>query len=218
VIIKVDPELGKRFPDLKTLSLQIKGVTVKKKNPELEKFKAEVMNQIKDSYTLDTVKDHPTFRTYRDFYWSIKIDPTKTRPAAEALVRRILAGKHLPCVNTLVDAYNLASIKSGIALATFDADKLTGELEMRFAEKGEEFIGIGMEKPMVLNGGEIVVSDREKLVAIYPYRDADNTKVTETTKNVTIVVCGVPGIPEEALENARSLAVEYVTRFCGGET
>ena len=136
--------------------------------------------------------------------------------AAEALIRRILAGKTLPRINTLVDAYNLASIKTRIALATFDADKLDGELLMRFAEEGEQFSGIGMERPLMLRGREIAVSDKEKLVAIYPYRDADNTKVTEKTKNITVIVCGVPGIPKQELEKASDVALEYVTRFCGG--
>jgi DNA/RNA-binding domain of Phe-tRNA-synthetase-like protein len=215
--LKIDSKLKTRFPDLNVLTLHIEGVHVQEKDSELEKFKVEVMRQIRDDYSLDSVKDHPTFRAYRDFFWSIKIDPTKIRPAAEALIRRILAGKTLPCINTLVDAYNLASIKSRIALATFDADQLEGDLLMRFAEEGEQFYGIGMEKPLILKGGEIVVSDEEKLVAVYPYRDADSTKVTEKTENVTIVVCGVPGIPKQDLENASQVAQEYVKRFCGGE-
>lgn len=215
--LKIDSKLKTRFPDLNVLTHHIKGVHVQKRDNELENFKVEVMRQVRDDYNLDSVKDHPTFRAYRDFFWSIKIDPTKIRPAAEALIRRIIAGKTLPRINTLVDAYNLASIKSRIALATFDADKLEGDLLMRFAEEGEQFIGIGMEKPLILKGGEIVVSDEEKLVAIYPYRDADNTKVTEKTENVTIVVCGVPGIPKRDLENASQVAVDYITRFCGGE-
>ena len=215
--LKIDSKLKTRFPDLNVLTHHIKGVHVQKRDNELENFKVEVMRQIRDDYSLDSVKDHPTFRAYRDFFWSIKIDPTKIRPAAEALIRRIIAGKTLPRINTLVDAYNLASIKSRIALATFDADKLEGDLLMRFAEEGERFYGIGMEKPLILKGGEIVVSDEEKLVAIYPYRDADNTKVTEKTENVTIVVCGVPGIPKRDLENASQVAVEYINRFCGGE-
>jgi DNA/RNA-binding domain of Phe-tRNA-synthetase-like protein len=215
--LKIDSKLKTRFPDLTVLTLHIEGVHVQKKDRELENFKTKVMRQVRDDYSLDSVKDHPTFRAYRDFFWSIKIDPTKIRPAAEALIRRILAGKTLPCINTLVDVYNLASIKSRIALATFDADQVEGDLLMRFAEKGERFYGIGMEKPLILKGGEIVVSDEEKLVAVYPYRDADSTKVTDKTENVTIVVCGVPGIPKQDLENASQVVVEYIERFCGGE-
>jgi DNA/RNA-binding domain of Phe-tRNA-synthetase-like protein len=215
--LKIDSKLKTRFPDLNVLTFHINGVHIQKRDSELEDFKADVTRQVREEYDLESVKDHPTFRAYRDFFWSIKIDPTKIRPAAEALIRRILAGKTLPCINTLVDVYNLTSIKSRIALATFDSDKLEGDLLMRFAEEGERFYGIGMKKPLILKGGEIVVSDEEKLVAVYPYRDADNTKVTEKTENITVVVCGVPSITEQELENASQVAIEYITRFCGGE-
>ena len=215
--LEIDSELKARFPDVTAYILHIKDMKIRRRNAELEKFKVEVMRQVREEYDLDSVKDQPIFRVYRDFFWRVGIDPTKNRPAAEALIRRILGGKALPPINTLVDAYNLASIKSRIALATFDTDKLEGDLLMRFAEEGEQFLGIGMEKPLILKGGEIVVSDDEKLVAVYPYRDADNTKVTEETENVTIVVCGAPGIKEETLENASQVALEYIMRFCDGE-
>lgn len=84
----------------------------------------------------------------------------------------------------LVDSYNLASIVSGVPIATFDRDKILGELLMRNATNGEKFLGIGMEKPILLNGTEIVACGREKLVAIYPYRDVEATKVSDETRNV----------------------------------
>ncbi|MDG6223697.1 MAG: hypothetical protein IAX21_09305 [Candidatus Bathyarchaeota archaeon] len=215
--IRIDSEIKTRFPDLTALVVHIDGVSIQKQKSELENFKLEVIKQINQDFDLETVKDHPTFRAYRDFFWTIKIDPTKNRPASEALTRRILAKKPIPCINTLVDSYNLASITSQIPLATFDSDKLEGEIFMRFAKKGEQILGIGMKKPMELQGEEIVVSDKKKLIAVYPYRDSDNTKVTEQTKNVTIVVCGVPKISIESLEKATRVAIEYVTRFCGGK-
>ena len=215
--LKIDSKLKTRFPNLTAYILHIKNVKVQKRDAELEKFKADVMRQVREEYNLDTLKDQPIFRAYRDFFWRVGIDPTKNRPAAEALIRRILGGKTIPCINTLVDAYNLASIKSRVALASFDAKKLEGGLFMRFAEEGEQFLGIAMEKPLILKGGEIVVTDNEKLVAVYPYRDADNTKVTDETENVALVVCGAPGINEEILKIASQVALKYILRFCDGE-
>jgi DNA/RNA-binding domain of Phe-tRNA-synthetase-like protein len=215
--LKINSELKTQFPDLTVSILQIKEVKVQKRNSELEKFKVEVTRQVREEYDLESLKDQPIFRAYRDFFWKIGIDPTKNRPAAEALIRRILGGRTVPNINSLVDTYNLVSIKSRIALATFDADKLEGDLLIRFSEEGEQFLGIGMEKPLLLKGGEIVITDNEKLIAVYPYRDADNTKVTEITENVTIIVCGAPGINEEKLENASQMAQEYIRRFCDGK-
>jgi len=214
--LTIDSELKSRFPDLTANILQVKEVKVQKRNAELEEFKVEITKQIREMYNLESLKNKPTFRAYRDFFWNIGIDPTKNRPAAEALIRRILGGRTIPTINSLVDAYNLASIKSRIALATFDADKLEGNLLMRFAEEYEKFWGIGMKKPLILKGGEIVIADRAKLVAVYPYRDADNTKVTEETKNVTVIVCGAPDISEETLNFASKVALEYIMRFCDG--
>ncbi len=217
MMLKIDSKLESTFPELRTLTCEIRDVKVVKRSSELESFAAELMKQVKKQYSLEALKDLPTVRAYRDFFWRVGVDPTKNRPAAEALIRRILRGGNIPNINTLVDAYNLASIKTEIALAAFDLDRLRGDLLMRFAEEGEKFMGIGMQKPMVFQGGEIVVSDSEKLVAVYPHRDADNTKVTEKTKNIVLMVCGVPGIREENLRNAKQVTLEYITRFCGGQ-
>jgi len=215
--LKIDMRLKTRFPEIKVPVCEIRGVMVEKLSIKLEKSKEELIKQVRERFDLESLKDEPTLRAYRDFFWRVGMDPTKNRPAAEALIRRILQGKTIPRINTLVDSYNLASIKTEIALAAFDAEKLKGNLLMRFATEGEEFLGIGMEKPMHLQGIEIVVSDVEKLVAIYPHRDADGTKVTEETKNVLLLVCGVSGIGEETLLDAARVTIEYITKFCGGE-
>lgn len=205
-----------RFPDLQVLTPQIVGVDIAHKSPELEEFKATVIDAIRSDHDLDTLKDESLVRTYRDFFWELDIDPTKTRPASEALVRRVLQEKPVPTINTLVDAYNLASIRSGVPIAAFDARSIDGELVMRFADEGEEFLGIGMDEPMALDGSELVITDTEKLVAIYPYRDADVTKITTETEDVLLMVCGAPDVDESVLEEAQSRVLEYVTRFCGG--
>ncbi|NIN52831.1 MAG: hypothetical protein GTN80_07060 [Nitrososphaeria archaeon] len=217
MFLKIDPDLETRFPGLRVLIGRVKGVKVNSGKVELREFKGHLVERVKELYSLETLKDVPVFKAYRGFFWKVGIDPTKIRPAAEALTRRILGGKAIPSINNVVDAYNLASIETGIALAAFDEDSLKGDLLMRYSCEGESFQGIGMKKPMKLKGDEIVISDSEKLVAIYPYRDADQAKITHETRNVLLLVCGVPGIGEEALTNAGHIAIEYVTRFGGGE-
>jgi DNA/RNA-binding domain of Phe-tRNA-synthetase-like protein len=212
----IQPLLLQRFPGLRVLLRRINGLQVERENSQLQRFRDNVVEEIKRKYQLATVKDEPIFRAYRDFFWRAGIDPTKTRPAAEALIRRILSGKPLPTINTLVDAYNLASIQTGVALGAFDARKLKGDLTLRLAKSGEKFLGISMSEPILLKGVELVVSDEEKPIAIYPYRDAEDTKVTLETKDLCLLVCGAPGIGAEHLEWAAGVAVDYITRFCGG--
>lgn len=217
MVFEIKPSLKDRFPGLQVVVEYVDGVRVESGGADLQRFKEEVCGEVKRKYSLESLKDVSIFRAYRDFFWKVGIDPTKIRPAAEALIRKILAGKPIPTINNVVDAYNLASIRTEIALAAFNRDEVKGSLLMRTAERGERFLGIGMSEPMELNGGEIIISDEEKLVAVYPYRDAERSKVSGTTRNLLILVCGVPGIDERVLVDAGRVAVDLVTRFCGGE-
>ncbi|MBS7288164.1 MAG: hypothetical protein KIH01_05340, partial [Candidatus Freyarchaeota archaeon] len=103
-------------------------------------------------------------RAYRDFYWRLSIDPTKQRPASEALIRRVLGGGNMWRINKFVNAYNLASAMTGVTLGAYDAGRVRGGLAVRFAEPGERFQGIGASSPKLLSGNEIVVSDEEGIV------------------------------------------------------
>ena len=216
--MRIVPELQSSFPGLRVIELKMEGLGVQGIDPRLESFKREVQDRVRQRIaSLTEVKDRPIFRAYRDFFWRVGIDPTKIRPAGEALTRRILGGRDLPTVNTLVDAYNIASVETSIAIAAFDLEAIDeGSLVMRRTVKGERFHGIGMVTPDSLTGVEVVVEDQEshKLVAVYPYRDSDDSKVTEWTKGVLFLMCGVPGIDETTLEKARELTREYVGRFC----
>jgi DNA/RNA-binding domain of Phe-tRNA-synthetase-like protein len=201
------------FPGLSLAEGDIGPLSIEEKNPRLEALKDEVITMTRERYTLEKVKDEPLFRAYRDFYWKVGIDPTKIRPASEALVRRILAGKMLPSINTAVDAYNLASIRTGVPIGAFDAGILSGDLTMRFAQEGEEFIGIGMHKPLILQKNQVILTDEEKVIAIYPYRDSDATKITTATRTIHIVACGVPNIEREMVFTAYGLSACYLNEY-----
>ncbi len=204
------------FPGICVAEGAIRSVHIVKESPGLEALKREIIGEITSRYSLDKVKDEPLFRAYRDFFWSVGVDPTKTRPASEALVRRILSGGKLPNINSAVDAYNLASAITGIPIAAFDADTLNGKLTMRFASDGESFLGIGMEKPMVLRKKQVIVTDSEEIIAIYPYRDSDATKVTIDTKNIRILTCGVPRVDRVRVFEAFGVCAGYLKDYTGG--
>jgi DNA/RNA-binding domain of Phe-tRNA-synthetase-like protein len=210
-------DILEKFPGICVAEGDIRISHIEQQSPALDAYKNEVSDLIRSRFTLDNVKDDPGFRAYRDFFWSVGIDPTKTRPASEALVRRILANKQLPTINTAVDAYNLASALSGVPIAAFDADTLEGSLAMRFAMEGESFQGIGMKEPVVLKRNQAILTDSKKIIASYPYRDSDATKVTMATKNMHIVSCGVPGIRRETVVEAYGICARNLLSYLNGE-
>lgn len=210
----VDAHLRETFPGLDAHLVQVGGLHVRDRDERLDAFVPLLVQEFREHLKLETLKDEPHLRAYRDFYWRVGIDPTKIRPASEALLRRVLQGKELPRISTLVDAYNLASMKTRIAIAAFDAAHTHGDIRMRLARQGETFLGIGMEAPVVLKGVEVVCEDDEGLVAIYPYRDSHRTRVTTATTETTFMTCGVPGIERTTLGEAAQITKEFVERFC----
>jgi DNA/RNA-binding domain of Phe-tRNA-synthetase-like protein len=217
MMLTITEELRSSFPGLRVLELKMEGLSASRSDPSLARFREEVQERIrKRTRSLDLVKDQPVFRAYRDFFWRVGIDPTKIRPAGEALTRKILGGRALPTINTIVDAYNLASVETSVAITAFDLATTGDVLLMRRAVARESFHGIGMVSPDSLTGVEVVIEDERsgRLVAVYPYRDSDDSKITEKTTDVLFTMCGAPGIDDATLESARTLTREYVGRFC----
>ena len=101
-----------------------------------ERFRAEL--------TTETLKDISGIAATRRVYRVCGKDPSRYRPASEALIRRILQGKKLYQIDTLVDLINLASIAYGYSIGGFDADKMVGEqLTLGIGKADEPYEGIG---------------------------------------------------------------------------
>jgi len=214
--LRVEEEIRRAYPELHLAYLEIRGMSIGTNSDKVTKLIKDESERLAKSLTLDTVKDREDFHAYRDFFWRIGVDPTKTRPAAEALVRRILKGSSLPRINDFVDAYNISSAESGVPIAAFDLDAIEDEIILRMSRAGETFLGIGMDSPKTLPEGLPVISSGESVIAIYPYRDADESKITVETTDAVLIACGVPGVATTKLIEAASKARDYIISVCGG--
>lgn len=211
-------EASYRFPELAVCIGTITDIHNKKENERIEQLREAVYQEVKTKHNIETLKDNPTVRAFRDFYWKLGVDPTKTRPSGEALLRRVLHGDELPRISAVVDAYNLASTKTILPISGFDVDLLNQPFHVRFAKNGETFTGIGMDKPITLTEQMLVLADQKQVLCIYPYRDTDLTKITMQTRNAMIIVCGVPGIDEQVLKEAAETTLDYIRLVSQGKT
>ncbi|MFX1392887.1 MAG: B3/4 domain-containing protein [Promethearchaeota archaeon] len=206
-LIIVSNNLAQKIPKLCLSYIKFNGISVQKKAPSvLNEYIIEVMNKIKGIYALKKIKNNEIIRKYRDFYWHyLNIDPTKTRPSSEALIRRILGNKPIPRINNIVDLNNWVSIDTLVPLGAYDLDILKIPLILRFSKQGEQFNPIGGSKK-IMKGNEIILSDDNRnIIHEYPHRDSDISKLTFKTKKMLIVACGVPGIEPKILERSLNL-------------
>lgn len=98
--------------------------------------------RLQASMSLDALLQAPPIAAQRDVYRRLGKDPSRHRGAAEALGRRVIQGKGLYRVNTVVDINNLVSLRSLHPAAIYSVDRLEEPITFRVGEPGERYKGI----------------------------------------------------------------------------
>jgi DNA/RNA-binding domain of Phe-tRNA-synthetase-like protein len=191
----------------------IDGVRVREEDVDLAAETQLTATEMRRLYGGGKSAEVPGADESRALYKALGIDPTKTRPSSEALLRRVLKGEALYKVNTLVDALNLASLRVQLPFGLYDLDQVRPPVVLRRGMAGESYPGI--------RKGEVSVAERPVLVDEQgpfgnPTSDSARTCVTLQTQTA-LVVAYAPG----AWGDTRVLEVvdrtqELLTRFCGG--
>ena len=169
-----------------------------------------LLKELGERYTLEDLKRDKVVRAYRDFYWRIGIDPTKTRPSSEALVRRALRGRW-PRINPVVDAGNIASARYMVPIGLYDVERFQPPARITLSRGGEVFHPIGGGEEKLGPGVPVMVDSRGVIMHLYPHRDSVETMIRPETRCILILAAGVPGVDVEALK----AAVAEVQRLLG---
>lgn len=158
----------------------------------------------------ETLKAISGIEATRRVYRACGKDPSRYRPAAEALIRRQLKGKDLYQIDTLVDLVNLASIRYGYSIGGFDADKFEGDtLTLGVGREGEPYEGIG--RGMINIAGLPVYRDAEGGVGT-PTSDNERTKIGLSTTHLVVLINGYDGDESQVVANAQYIQ-ELVRKY-----
>lgn len=164
--------------------------------------------------TTETLKQMPAIEATRHVYKACGKDPSRYRPSSEALIRRMLQGKQLYHIDTLVDVINLASIKFGYSIGGFDTSKFVGDtLTLGIGREGEPYEGIG-RGPINIAGLPVY---RDEVGGVgTPTSDNERTKIELNTRHTLIVVNGYDADSEHAMACARYLQ-QLLCRYAGSD-
>ena len=158
-------------------------------------------DKFRQELTTESLKDLPSIAATRRVYKACGKDPSRYRPASEQLIRRMLQGKELYQIDTLVDLINLASIAYGYSIGGFDADKFVGDtLTLGVGREGEPYEGIG--RGMLNIAGLPVYRDAEGGVGT-PTSDHERTKITLGTTHLVVLINGYDGNEQRVAANAQ---------------
>ena len=167
--------------------------------------------RFRNELTTESLKDMTSIAATRRVYKACGKDPSRYRPASEALIRRMLQGKELYQRDTLVDLVNLASIAYGYSIGGFDADKFVGNtLTLGIGREGEPYEGIG--RGLLNICGLPVYRDAEGGVGT-PTSDNERTKMTIDTRHLVVLINGYDGNEQRVRENAEYIQ-QLLCKYC----
>jgi DNA/RNA-binding domain of Phe-tRNA-synthetase-like protein len=148
----------------------------------------------------------------RAMFRRVGIDPTKTRPSSEALLRRVRRGDPLPRINAMVDVCNWCSLEFQLPYGLYDAAHLEGDLELRLGRPGESYAGIRKDEVHV--GGRITLADRLGPFG-NPTSDSARTMVTPATTRALLVVFAPWDVEPSRLSSVMDITSSRMTAFTG---
>ena len=175
--------------------------------------------RVADEFRATDVAQHPCIASWREAYKKFGAKPQKYYSSVESLVRRVVSGQEVPSINNLVNIYNAVSLKYIVPAGGEDLDKIQGDVELTIAGETEaaiRLLGERDERPP--KRGEVFYKD--DLGAIcrrWNWREADRTKLTESTRNAMLVVEGLSAKEKERVEGAVRELVELIKTYSGGE-
>lgn len=178
----------------------------------------EEINALGEKYreqlTTESLKQMPSIEATRRVYRACGKDPSRYRPASEALIRRMLQGKELYQRDTLVDLINLASIAFGYSIGGFDADRFVGDtLTLGVGRHDEPYEGIG--RGMINIEGLPVYRDAAGGVGT-PTSDHERTKIQMSTTRLVVLINGYDGCEERVCANAEYIQ-QLLRRYAGSD-
>lgn len=182
------------------------GAEVVERDGRLDTLFADVEARLRAHAPADTA-------AVRAMYRQVGIDPTKTRPSNEALLRRVRKGQALPRVNALVDVINWSSVELQLPYGLYDGAHISGDVELRLGQPGEAYEGI--RKDVVHVGGRLTLADAEGPFG-NPTSDSARTMVTCATRDALVVVFAPRQTEAAGLAAALDLTASRIAGMCGG--
>jgi DNA/RNA-binding domain of Phe-tRNA-synthetase-like protein len=187
--VLIDPALKTRCPRVALGYLKAE-VEAKETSPLLEEELRSCEEKILQLPEPRAVLESSPILATRSGYKALGKDPARYRGSAEALLRRILAGKGLPRIHAIVDIINIVSVESRLPVGLYDLVHVRGNITFRVGRAGETYKGIG-KYDLNLEGLPLFADD------LGPHgsatSDSERTMVTPATKSVLAIFVSFGG-------------------------
>ncbi len=177
--INIDLKLQEKLPDFSVISYLM----------DVENDKTEtvlaLLNNLQVDLKIEEVTTDEIIKETRDGYKKLGKDPSHTRPACEALIRRVIKGTNLYSLGDLIDLGNVLSVKTKRSVCVVDCNKIKGNVNIRIGLEGEYLDAINRGP---INAYNLPVYVDDEGIFGSPTSDTIRTAVTNSTKQILVMI------------------------------
>ncbi|KOF10154.1 tRNA synthetase subunit beta [Planococcus glaciei] len=212
--LSIHPSIIEILPDFKIGTIHYNNITVSE-SPQMLKGRLQLFQeQLYFDLEEKELTDFPGLLEWQLIWKALGADPSRYRPSAEALYRRIKKQNYLQSIHSAVDMNSFLSLQYEIPLGLYDADKIEGDVEIATGTSKDQFEGLNNRVNTLTN---ILVSKDSQGAFGSPYVDSKRTAVTEATKNALHIFYLRPSMEKDTALQLLTAASNMFTGINGGE-
>ena len=216
-MFRVNDAVSERFPELTVGVVVATGILNRDAGARAASFLEEQIEHVRETWSNERLETDLRIAAWRDAYRAFGAKPKKHRSSVENLIRTILDGVGVPSINPAVDLYNAISLKHCIPIGGDDLDRVTGDIRLTIAAGDERFIPLNGVEAVHPKPGEVVYrDDTDVLCRRWNWRECDKSKMTEISKNLCLVVEGLPPFTADEVQRISDELAGEIETQCGG--
>ncbi len=192
--------------------MEFRDVTVRKKIGSLQKLKKDTIDNL-DIGSLEGLKHINRYYEAFDIH-----DRGKSIPSPVNLLNIVKKSSNIPNINSLVDIYNLLSLKYGIVMGAYDRRAIKGSILYKIADGSEVFIPVKNKQKEEIFPGEWVIADESNMVITRMLsKQSEAVAVSKDSRDVIICIQGNPDISTGTMSEVSGELIKLISEFCGGK-
>lgn len=195
----IDPAVLELRPDYRALLIVVEGLRGGPSDAESEALLVR-------AESAGVSIEHPHLEAWRDAFRQFGANPRKTRPSADALVRRAstaVSGGGLPRIDRITDTYNALSVLHAIPTGGEDLDGYLGPLRLVRADGTEPFDTIADGEEIIDHPlpGEVVWRDDAGVTCRnWNWRQCVRTRLSTATTRAVFIFDALGPVDDVELE------------------
>ncbi|MGK7379582.1 B3/B4 domain-containing protein [Planococcus sp. 1R117A] len=212
--LSINPKIIEILPDFKIGFIHYNNITVSD-SPQMLKGRLQLFQeQLYFDLEEKELTDFPGLLEWQLIWKALGADPSRYRPSAEALYRRIKKQNYLKPIHSAVDMNSFLSLQYEIPLGLYDADNIEGNVEIALGTSSDQFEGLNNRVNTLTN---ILVSKDKQGAFGSPYVDSKRTAVTEATRNALHIFYLRPSMEKDVALQLLTAASNMFIGINGGE-